>query len=171
VLINVDRRRHVLRRIAYRLTAEVVFGEDLIREATVRLWFVKEQRLERRRGWLLQTCAFRLNDRMRAGSSVESVRLRHAEVSTYSMDDDEHIWGESARCVRGANDRLDAHEVLNLFGTHAGEFETEILTCLTCQMGTREIASRIAELAVRLAIPPLLKPSRDAILAPPNRRR
>ena len=171
VLINEDRRRHVLRRIAYRLTAEVVFGEDSIREATINLCFAEEQRPGPRRCWSLQSCKFKLDHCIRVGRSVVSVNLRRAEVSLYTINGDESIGIERARFVPGTHNCLAAQDVLELFGVHATNFETEILACLARHMGTHEVASRIAELAGQLAISPLPKSPRDAILPYPNRMR
>jgi hypothetical protein len=171
VLINEDRRRHVLRRIAYRLTAEVVFGEDLIREATVRLCFAEEQRARQSRCWSLQTCKFKLDHCTRVGRSVDSVNLRHAEVSLYTTNSDERTGIEDVRFVQRTDDCLTARGILDLFGVHATDFETEIHTCLARQLGPHEIASRIAKLAGPWVISRLPKRPHNAILPSTNRRR
>ena len=138
-----------LRRVACRLTAQVVFGQDLSQEATIHLSFSEEQGLDSSRSWHLHSCEFELQGLRPFARNIRSCTLRHAEVCLFRGSGDEHVGIGCARSRACTYDDLSARDILGLLALRLAQFETEILTCLLQGIGPREIASRIAALVGR----------------------
>jgi RNA polymerase sigma factor (sigma-70 family) len=79
--------QHKLRRIVERL-APPALHDDLMQEALVHLWRAEERHPGQRESWYLQGCRFHLQNHLRQGRSVDSIKHHHAQTPNPASADD-----------------------------------------------------------------------------------
>ena len=178
MLIDDTRTRELISRIVYRLSSDPVVRDDLMQEALVHLWLLEERRPGQRQSWYLQSCKFHLQNIQALGRSVDSPKRKAGKI-VYSDNEGEEFIGANTDRQDAMFDQVSARDIFALLCGRLTPFEQAILNHLSEGLGAREIATRmdvthptvikyrrkIAELAIRLGIPPLPKYSRHQALA------
>src|SRR5262245_56526440 len=69
-----------LEKVVNRITRDPFLREDLMQEAAVHLWKIRQQLPDKTLSWYLQSCAFHLRHYLASGRSVDSPKRRALRV-------------------------------------------------------------------------------------------
>src|SRR5215510_2636103 len=67
----------LLRRIVARVSADPNLSDDLLQEAVIHFWLQEQRQPGNSLSWYLQSCYFRLENYLRRGRSVDSLKHRN----------------------------------------------------------------------------------------------
>ena len=170
MLVYQKETRAVVRRIVFKLTCDAALQDDLTQEGLVHLWLREQQCPGQSESWYLQSCRFFLQNFMRNGRSVDSLRRGGSLLCSSELDECMEQADEDGSLTNGSVLALvSTREIMSLLSKWLTPVERNILQCLADGLGVREIASRlnishtsviryrrrIAALAVRFGVEPL----------------
>jgi RNA polymerase sigma factor (sigma-70 family) len=169
MLIDQQETRKVIRQIVFKVTANRALRDDLTQEAIIHLWLRETECPGQTESWYLQSCRFYVQNLLRAGRSVDSIRRRPLppldEVfELIDASDDGAVSGDSVPAL------VSARETNELLARWMTASESQVLSLLEQGHSVRAIADRlgishtsvtrsrkrIAALAIRLGINPRL---------------
>ena len=167
MLIDQLKARKVVRKIVFKVTANRALRDDLTQEAIIHLWLRETECPGHTESWYFQSCRFYVQNFLRAGRSVDSIRrsplLPLEEVfERIDASDDGAVSGDSVPAL------VSARETNELLARWMTVSERQILGLLEQGHSVRAIADRlgishtsvirsrkrIAALALRLGINP-----------------
>jgi DNA-directed RNA polymerase specialized sigma24 family protein len=161
--------QELLRQIVSRMTADRALREDLLQEARVHLWLRQKYVPGQTRSWYLQSCRFFLQNLLRNGRSLDSIK-RNARVCPVSeaadedeaerlhqVDDDPVLGMVSAREIaRTLQKSLTPAEHSVFTGLAEGKGIREIASCLhVSHTSVQRLRTKIVAVALRLGVEPL----------------
>jgi DNA-directed RNA polymerase specialized sigma24 family protein len=135
---NVER---LLRGLVRRCTGPAGLQEDLTQEALFCLWRLELQRPGQRRAWYFQGCRLHLQNYLRTGRSIDSIKRSGGQESeTFSaegpvidlLETDGAVWEE-----------IYAHDLIEILSSQLNTVGKNVLFCLAEGMTDREIARRL----------------------------
>lgn len=142
MLIDAPGIRSRLQGIVSRL-APSSLREDLIQEAMIHLWHMEEEEPGRNELWYLQGCRFHLQNVLRQGRSVDSLKRFGAQVLSSEQAADECTLGELAEPNESLWEEVSANDFLTELSYWLTAEEKETLVCLMEGLTARETAKRL----------------------------
>ena len=131
----------ILRAMLVRRVANPSDQEELFQELWVHLWRVERERPGQSLSWYLQNCALYLNDRLKAGRSLDSPKRRSGQVPL-PLDADDEAPPRPALAARDGDPRVHA-QTRDLFAAlwrGLNRVDRVILVQLAEERPLREIA-------------------------------
>lgn len=117
--------------------------EDMLQEALIHLWRLEERRPGQSVAWYLQGCRYHLQNWLRLGRSIDSVKRSRACVRDGATDDD----SEGLLAQLGINsllwDEVSTNDIISLLSGLLDSQEREVLFCLVDGFSARETAERL----------------------------
>jgi RNA polymerase sigma factor (sigma-70 family) len=115
--------------------------EDLMQEALVHFWRIRQQKPGQTLSWYLQSCRFHLLNHLNQGRSLDSLKRRHIQclpdpVEADSSPDDE----QSEDFPMGA---VSARDLIGLLSEHVQPLDETILRHLAEGYSVREVAAML----------------------------
>ena len=169
MLIDQKETLGVLRQIVFKVTIDRALHEDLTQEAFIHLWLREQQCPGQTQSWYFQSCRFFLQNLVRTGRSVDSLRHSKTLCPLAETDDQAHAFFIESAPDGSVVSLISARETVHLLAKWLIPLERQILGCLADGLGVREIAvllsvshtrvirhrRKIAALALALNIEPL----------------
>jgi len=167
MLIDAPGIRSQLHRMVSRLGPPFL-REDLMQEALVHLWQMEEQDPSKDQGWYLQGCRFYLQNFLRQGRSVDSVKHFRAQILNREQPDDGLNLFDPAQSNTSMWEEGNVNDCMAELFQWLTPQENDTLLCLMDGLSARETAKRldishtmvnrhraqIANLALKLGIAP-----------------
>src|SRR5437868_4520240 len=140
MLVYQKETRAVVRRIVFKLTCDAALQDDLTQEGLVHLWLREQQCPGQSESWYLQSCRFFLQNFMRNGRSVDSLRRGGSLLSSSELDECMEQADEDGSLTNGSVLALvSTREIMSLLSKWLTPIERSILQCLADGLGVREI--------------------------------
>jgi RNA polymerase sigma factor (sigma-70 family) len=157
-----------LRRIVIRFADDAGLYQDLMQEAMIHLWHLEEQDPSRNEAWYLQGCRFHLQNSLRQGRSVDSLKHFRSRVLHREQTPEGDSLFEPAEPMGSLLEEVSVNDSLAELCRWLTPPEQETLLCLMEGLTARESAKRlnvshtlvnrhrshIAKLALKLGIAP-----------------
>jgi DNA-directed RNA polymerase specialized sigma24 family protein len=126
-----------------RMVGDTGFQEDMLQEALIHLWRLEERRPGQSLAWYLQGCRYHIQNWLRLGRSVDSVKRSSACVLDAAADDD----SEELLAQLGIDslfwDEVSANDIISLLSGLLDSQQREVLFCLVDGLSARETAKRL----------------------------
>lgn len=158
---NLDQMRRLLRPVVARLAPIPAERDDLMQEACIQLWRLQQEHPGQTQAWYLQGCRYHLQNHLRRGRSVDSMKRAGARVLL--AEEEAFLWPDSNGAIW---EEISAHDTFSVLSEKLTSNERDALACFAAGFSAREIASlhnvshtlvnkrrhKIAATAVRLGI-------------------
>lgn len=159
-----------MRQIVLSLTADGALHDDLTQEALIHLWLREQQCPGQTQSWYFQSCRFFLQNYLRTGRCVHSVRHYKNLCSPVELKESEAVSSQGQPFSSDSVLSLvSAREIISLLANWLTPLERQVFGCLAEGFGVRETAGqlnvshtcvirqrrRIAAVALTLGIEPM----------------
>jgi len=139
-----------LLRVVATVTSDRCIQEDLLQEAVIHLWQLKNRRPGQSASWYFKSCQLHLLNLLRKGRSIDSLKHRKRRVRLFdSAADDSSESADLNELVGHSDDeesvfaQVSAHDILTSLYQWLDSPDRLILDHLADGLSAREIASRL----------------------------
>jgi DNA-directed RNA polymerase specialized sigma24 family protein len=140
MLIENLRMQRRLQRVVTQLSGDPDLRQELIQEAMIHLWRMEERDPGRDEAWYLRGCRFHLQNLLRQGRSVDSLRHVRARVCTREQKFDSFNLVELVDSNGSLRDEVGINDLMAELFKWLPRQEKDTLLCLIDGLSARQTA-------------------------------
>jgi DNA-directed RNA polymerase specialized sigma24 family protein len=138
-----EETQQLLRQIVSKLTPDHWLREDLVQEASIHLWLQEQEHPGQTQSWYFQSCRFFVQNRLRNGRSVDSVKRSPGACSMAEFEERVESGAERTLSCEPVLSTVSAREILSSLEKWLTPLERRVFVCLAEGLGIRQVSLRL----------------------------